>query len=471
MKICLLVEGSYPYITGGVSAWVHMLISSLPDHQFIIHSIAAEEKKRGQFLYQIPPNVIEVREIFLDAILALPSPPSGRYRLAPWERETLEALICGEGGIDLAVLLQIFRGSRAKSALDIFMSFDFFDVITAAYKRKFPSLPFTDFFWTIRSILLPLFFLIKQELPEADVYHGVATGYAGILGSLGAAVYHKPFVLTEHGVYAREREEEIIKSDWVRTEFKGLWINYFYNLALISYSHAEKVISLFERNRELQVSYGCEPAKTAVIPNGIDVAAYAALRTAERPAGPIVVGAVVRVVPVKDIVTMLRSFALVSRELPDCRFLIVGPTDENPEYFAKCEKLIEVLGLKNITFTGNVQVLNHLKEIDILVLSSISEGQPLAILEGMASGKPWVATDVGSCRELLLGDGDDFGQAGIIVPMLDFEELARAIIELAGNKPLRRQMGENGYRRVAAKYTRERLVAEYQKVYGKYSPQ
>ena len=66
MKICLIVEGCYPYVVGGVSAWVQMLLRQMPEHQFTIVSIGAECKQRGQFRYEIPANVTELREYFLD---------------------------------------------------------------------------------------------------------------------------------------------------------------------------------------------------------------------------------------------------------------------------------------------------------------------------------------------------------------------------------------------------------------------
>ena len=69
MRICLLAEGSYPYIVGGVSAWIQMLIQGMPEHEFIIYAIGAEEKDRGNFKYKLPSNVVAVKEIFLDTVL------------------------------------------------------------------------------------------------------------------------------------------------------------------------------------------------------------------------------------------------------------------------------------------------------------------------------------------------------------------------------------------------------------------
>ncbi|MDR3588266.1 MAG: GT4 family glycosyltransferase PelF [Negativicutes bacterium] len=465
MKICMLVEGSYPYVTGGLSAWVQMMIKGMPEHQFIIYSIAAEEKDRGQFQYELPQNVIGIEEIFLDNILNLKSPRTGKYQMTPAERNNLLSLICGEGDIDLDRLLHTFRSRQSGNALEIFMSFEFFDVITSAYQAKFSRLPFTDFFWTVRSMLLPLFYLIKQDLPEADLYHSVAAGYAGAVGGMAATLYKKPFILTEHGIYSREREEEIIKCSWAKGDFKSLWINYFYSLAKLTYQKATRVFTMFEKNSEMQVTLGCDPAKIGIIPNGIDVVGYESLKQLGGENGFINIAAVVRIVPVKDIVTMLRSFYLVKQKLPNARFYIIGPYDENKEYYEECLKVAASLNIKDLEFTGSVNVREWMGKIDIMVLSSISEGQPLSILEGMASRKPFVTTDVGSCRELLQGNDDGFGTAGLVVPMMDFEEMAKAIVTLAQDKELRAEMGENGHRRISSLYTLEGFIEGYKKVY------
>lgn len=69
MRICLLTEGSYPYVVGGVSSWCQMLIQGLPEHEFLVYSIGAESRDRGKFRYQLPDNMIGIQEEFLDDIL------------------------------------------------------------------------------------------------------------------------------------------------------------------------------------------------------------------------------------------------------------------------------------------------------------------------------------------------------------------------------------------------------------------
>ena len=468
MRICLLTEGSYPYVVGGVSSWCQMLIQGLPEHEFFIYSIGAEAKNRGDFKYKLPANVVGVQEEFLDDILSLKSKGMRENILTAAERKLLYELLTGSKPINVQELSVIFRDrGRFQSPLDIFMSSDFFDVIQRVYEENYPYLPFTDFFWTLRSMLLPLFFLLQQDLPAADVYHSVATGYCGVIGAMAAEVYHKPFIITEHGIYSREREVEIIKSDWAKGDFKSVWIQYFYNLARLSYRVADHVYTLFEHNAEIERDLGCDPAKIGIVPNGVHMERFAQIPELQPHEGPLTLGAVVRVVPIKDIVTLLRAFFLVKQEIPAARLVIMGGFDEDPEYYALCQQTVAMLRIEDVTFTGSVDIVKYLPQIDLMILSSISEGQPLAVLEGQAAHRPFVTTDVGCCRELIYGDSTDtLGAAGAIVAPMDFEAMAKEIVRLGRDFALRRQMGSIGYERVKRGYTYEHFLAAYRRIYA-----
>ena len=69
MNICLILEGSYPYTYGGVATWMHGFIQALPEHTFILWVIGAHAKDKGHYKYELPPNVKEVHEVFLDDAL------------------------------------------------------------------------------------------------------------------------------------------------------------------------------------------------------------------------------------------------------------------------------------------------------------------------------------------------------------------------------------------------------------------
>ena len=71
MRICLVLEGSYPYVHGGVSTWMHAYIQAMPQQEFSLWVIGAKAQDRGKFVYELPPNVKEVEEVFLDDALRL----------------------------------------------------------------------------------------------------------------------------------------------------------------------------------------------------------------------------------------------------------------------------------------------------------------------------------------------------------------------------------------------------------------
>lgn len=174
-----------------------------------------------------------------------------------------------------------------------------------------------------------------------------------------------------------------------------------------------------------------------------------------------------RVVPIKDIETFIRAAALVLAEMPAVRFAILGPLDEDPDYAADCEALVTELGVGNaVQFAGRVNVAEWLPRIDLIVLTSLSEAQPLVILEGDACGVPVVAPDVGSCWEMIEGRAPALERpGGIVTQLVNPECTAAAILDLLRAPSLRRAMGEALRERVIKDYGRSAIIAEYRHIY------
>jgi glycosyltransferase involved in cell wall biosynthesis len=436
----------------------------MPEHEFVIYAIAAQKKQAGKFKYELPANVVEVREIFLDAYLDEEGVWGKRFRISAEQRQNIQALLSNNYDMDWNGLFQMLSSHKFGNAADFLTSKDFFDILEEICEKHYKLVPFTEMFWTVRSMILPLFMTIRQSLPEADLYHTASTGYAGVIASLAKYQYGKPVVLTEHGIYSREREEEIIKADWVKGYFKDLWIEYFYRLSSCAYGASDQVVTLFNRNKEIEIELGCEASKIRIIPNGVNTSDYEDLPQPDDD-GIIRIGAIVRVVPIKDIKTMIQSFALIKQELPQTEFYIMGPYEEDQQYYDECVQLVEALGIENVYFTGSVKIKDYMGRMDLFMLTSISEGQPLAILEGMAASKPFVATNVGSCKELLSGVGDGIGEAGIVVPVMHYEQLAQAAIRLGKDRKLREEMGRNALERVQRHYRQEEVIRSYRELY------
>ncbi|MBW7474746.1 GT4 family glycosyltransferase PelF [Paenibacillus oenotherae] len=467
MRICMVAEGSYPYITGGVSSWIHSLITNMPEHQFIIYAIAAESKQQGQFKYALPSNVVEVREVFLDEYLRVEGEWGHRIKLNAVQKGAIKSLIGGGKQVDWEPIFEVLRNNKLKNAADFLMSKDYFDVMSELCVENYDQIPFTEMFWTVRSMILPLLLTIREPVPEADIYHAVATGYSGVIAALGKHLHNKPMLLTEHGIYSREREEEIIKAEWVKGYFKNVWIEYFYTLSACAYQYSDHVITLFKRNQEIQAELGCDENKISIIPNGVRIEGFQGLDVKAKEE-PIWIGGLVRVVPIKDIKTMLHSFQVVKHEVPEAKFFIMGPYEEDMEYYEECMGLVEALNLQDVVFTGSIDIKAYIGKMDILALTSISEGQPLAVLEGMAAGKPFVTTDVGSCKELLYGVDDDYGQAGYVVPVMNYEQIGQAIIQLCRSERLRKEFGASGLKRAQDKYSHDAFIDSYKALYQQY---
>ena len=468
MNICMIAEGSYPYILGGVSSWVNTLIKNMEMHEFTVYAIAPEGKYSGDFKYKLPQNVTKVVEVFLDSWQNEPVVKRGNLKFSKAEKETIKDLILGHD-FDWEYLFELFERKKVNAVQDFLLSRDFFDIVYQAYVESYSQTPFTEFFWTMRSLLLPLFHIMKHDIPEADIYHAPSTGYAGIVGSLAKRKYEKPLIITEHGIYTREREIEIVKATWMKNYYKDMWINFFYNLSRCSYDYADKVITLFNRNREIEISLGCNENKISIIPNGVDFEVFSKLayvKPIKRANIKYTVGAIVRVVPIKDIKTMLSAFALVKAELPETEFIIIGPTDEDDDYYNECLELMKNLQLEEaVIFTGKADIKDFIPQADLFVLSSISEGQPLSLLETMASGKPNITTDVGSCKEVVYGEGDRFGKCGIIIPIMDYVSLSKSIVKLLLDDNLRKEMGEVAMLRVDHCFREEMMINRYIEVY------
>lgn len=147
------------------------------------------------------------------------------------------------------------------------------------------------------------------------------------------------------------------------------------------------------------------------------------------------------------------------------RLHIMGGVDDE-EYAEECYALVDQLKIKNIIFTGRVDIVKYMEKLDFTILTSISEGQPLSVLESFAARRPCVTTDVGCCRELLEGsEGDSFGRAGYYVAPMYREGLADAMEKLCVSEPRRRRMGVNAQNRVKTYYKHEDMMENYRKVY------
>lgn len=466
MKVCIVAEGCYPYVVGGVSGWINSLICSFPNLEFIILAIISDRSISGDFAYELPENVTEVHELYLqDYDWYSGKTKRNKARLKKNEYTALRSLILNQD-VDWDMLFDMFQ-DQSMSIDELLMGEDFYQAVLDCYQLNYPQIVFSDFLWTMRSIYLPFFLTLRMEVPQADLYHCVATGYAGVLGSMAKHFFGNRLLISEHGIYTREREEELLKAKWVSGVYKSIWVDQFKKMSRLAYERADMVTSLYEYARGLQIELGCPSFKTVVTPNGINADNFAEIPgKLPEDEGFVNIGAVLRVTPIKDVKTMIQAFSFAKRKQPKLKLWIMGPCDEDPEYAQECFDLVKALHVEDVIFTGRINVREYMGRMDMTILTSISEGQPLTILESYAAKKPVIATDVGNCRGLLFGEeGDTLGEAGILTHIMNVEEIAQAMVDLGTNSEKRKRFGMHGYQRLMTKYRIEDMKRTYEGIY------
>lgn len=489
VDVCLLLEGTWPYVRGGVSSWINQLILGLPELTFSVFFIGGQREAYGARHYAVPDNVVHIEEHFLaDAWTShgaqSTEPPRNlgellldvhRFLHYP-EEPSLEQ---GEAFLDTLAEGRIGRGDFLHSRAS-------WEEITSGYRKHCADPSFVNYFWTLRSMQAPLFMLAEasRRLPRARMLHSISTGYAGLLGSVLQRRWGCHYLLSEHGIYTKERKIDLAQAAWIAENpderlktgldaevgyIRRLWIRFFERIGLVTYRSAHTIISLYEGNRQRQIQDGADPARTRVIPNGIALDTWNEALLS-RPEGiPPVAGLVGRVVPIKDVKTFIRAMRGVVSAMPEAEGWIVGPEEEDPDYAAECRSLVASLGLQDkVRFLGFRQVREVLPQLGVMVLTSISEAQPLVVLEAWAAGTPVVTSDVGSCRELVEGSGPedrDLGLAGEVVAIADPQATARAILGLLRDPQRWRQAQAVGLQRVHRYYTEELMLARYRGLY------
>jgi len=360
------------------------------------------------------------------------------------------------------------------------------DYTTDQY-RKFSRDPsFIDYFWTIRMMHQPLWMLsrIADTLLPVRAYHTISTGYAGFLAAVLKWKTGRPVILSEHGIYTKERKIDLFQSQWIKDNrdafskdpaeigyLRALWIRFFESLGRMCYSASDDIVALYETNRLRQVTDGAPAERTRNIPNGIDLPRLSKLRALRPQDPPAILCLLGRVVPIKDLKTFIRAMRTVINRMPEAQGWIAGPEDEDPGYVAECKDLAVSLGLaESVRFLGFQRIDALLPQVGLLVLSSISEALPLVVLEGYAAGVPVVTTDVGSCRQLVYGlPGEDaaMGAAGRVVGIADPTALANASLELLGDRVAWHSAQAAGIQRVERFYTQDMMFGQYRELYIK----
>lgn len=218
--------------------------------------------------------------------------------------------------------------------------------------------------------------------------------------------------------------------------------------------------------RALREFEGIDPRRIEVVYNGIDVAAYGdpgEQREAVRQSlgladDEVAIIQVARLNVLKDHPTAIRAMAQLVTHAPRAKLLVVGDGEERQ----KIESLIGELGISR-----NIQLLGTRRDIprllaaaDVFLLSSISEGIPLTLIEAMAAGLPCVSTAVGGTPEVIVD-----GQTGLFARPRDPEDVAAKLAVLLADGSLRQSMGARGRERSRELFSDQQMHLAYQQFY------
>jgi glycosyltransferase involved in cell wall biosynthesis len=191
-----------------------------------------------------------------------------------------------------------------------------------------------------------------------------------------------------------------------------------------------------------------DPRKIITITNAIediDDPAIHPVDTCRSSDDELLTGVIGRFSPEKGQIYFIEAMAIVARAMPNVKALLIGDGQDRPQL----EQRVQELGLTNqVVFTGfQDDVAAYYQTLDLIVLPSLSEGMPNVALEAMAFGKPVVATDVGGVAEVVVNN-----VTGKLVPAQNPQLLAKAILELLGDKKLMSQLGIAGKQRVKEQF-------------------
>jgi len=287
---------------------------------------------------------------------------------------------------------------------------------------------------------------------KIDVIHSHLFG-AGLYASLAGAVLRLPVIVTFHN-------ELFLPGQ--RHRFLPLKNFLIRNLA-------DKIVLVADYMRPEYVSTGKYPeAKMTTIYNGIEFPAR--LSESEKHTlrselnlgtDDLLVGHVANFRAPKGHRYLVEAAAEVAKQVPNVRFLLIGdPGDGSIK--AEVEKLAARHNIeKNIVLLGfRSDVSKLLSLIDVFVLSSISEGHPLSVVEAMAASKPVVVTNVGGLPEII-----DDGKTGYLVQPKNPPALAEKIIALASQPDLREQMGGRAVKSAEGRFSLDAMIRSYEQLF------
>ncbi len=471
--VALITEGTYPFSHGGVSTWCDQLIGSLPESRFHVVSIVARGGNRPA--WDLPANIAGITELgFWEPRVPGERPrylrAAGRVRSDPQAFDDvlvllglltdpdpdpegfdrcLDALICHSEARRLAPAL------RCRAAVDS---------LTELCRSDGPPISMSE---VIQCLELLEHFLRPAglDLPEADIYHATGNGLAALVAIAGSRRTGSPLVLSEHGVYLRERYLEYLGGE-LGPSTQRILLRFHRLLAVASYRRADVIVPVTHFNKRWELHNGAEPSRIRVVNNGVDPTRFEARPATRPPQRPPTVGFLSRIDRVKDPMTLIQAVALLEQRIPELSVRIWGRAAKGQDdYESQCRSTVRQLGLDRVvTFEGHTDdPAAAYRSVDVLVSSSISEGLPYGIIEAMMGATPIVSSNVGGLPEALEGVGE-------LVEPGDPEQLSDSIESLLLDPKRAAELGAAARRRALQRFTLNGMAGRYRSIYSDLCP-
>ncbi len=483
-------EGSYPYSGGGVSTWAHILCTEL-EEEIDFQLFAVTGNPFVETRYKLPGNIKDIIHVplwgveepveYFDNKLPFSSHVYRKSRTTkavvkkvfmPLFQDFIKCLKDPFGDV-------LFISDTIYGLWKYFQWYDYKitmrePLLWVEFKNsmstQFESLNIEEvgaepkvFDMTFGMRWLYHFMMpVASPIPrEIDICHATLAGFPALTSIAAKYEYGTPGIVTDHGVYMRERLINVGRSDMPFFS-KKLLVDLSTLVTRSVYYTADQISPVTTANQAWEMRFEASEDNILPIYNGVDTDLFKPLpkpkHTKDRPT----VIAVAQVFPLKDIETMIRSCKEVRKTIPDVQYIVYGSLEVDKDYVQKCRDLVDELGLgDNFTFGGFHNQPNMIfNEGDISILTSISEGFPYTVIESMSCGRPVVATDVGGIRDALEG-------CGILCKPRDPVDIANGVIKLLEDTQLRLELGNKSRDKVLLNFTTDKSVKAYLETYKK----
>ncbi len=506
VDVALVMESTYPYLKGGLSAVVHDIVTQNVDLTFGIIHVTWDSNCNSTDLYGVPDNVLWIHPIYLSmqehrhdflrlTLRHLRMSSDERSRLAHRLFDALQAITAD----DMSLMWELFDEgmnplTRRYPIWALLGSQEFME----ALQERLPGLglPLTASFWLMREFFSLSFALLNGTAPKAKIYHAHTTGFASLLSAAAARQHGATFVLTEHNLYVRDTVNTLLDrnlalpvtiDDWRTfdvTPTQRAWMAWWIEMGRFCYPSADHITYLYPDATAEARALGAptDDSVISVIPNGMVIKEFEGPYAQRLQAiQDILVGGyrvwrlayIARVVPMKGLLEFIESArVMIDRGITNWHLDVLGPTDHASAYLNACLHKIDELGVTEyITFHGTVNVRAVIGDVDVMVLPSFNEGQPMAVLEAMTAGIPTLGTSVGGMPQLIAqrlthDTGRVWDAGGVLVdPANLVHGVAEALQRLLADLDAYERLARNARGRVEDFFQLHEAMATYNRLY------